>query len=178
MFTQATGATPAVEISASWSVLVSFAALGFTLYQTVIKRDEKRDELTKELVAMRQRVDVLWHLVFPASVAAALKGGILERHSPLTWSVTALNKMEPLTLKVQEWYDHTGHKFGDLQLLIQISSHFGSDIAQELIKDPEVKAYGFEAIVLSLVYLCRPNSDLFDKYNDDEWQRKTGTPGE
>jgi len=121
---------------------------------------------------------VLWHLVFPASVAAALKGGILERHSPLTWSVSALQKMEPLTEKVKAWYEKGGYKFGDLQLLIQISSHFGSDIAQQLVSDPEVKAYGFEAIVLALVYLCRPDSDLFEKYNDKEWQRKTTPPGE
>jgi hypothetical protein len=176
MFQVTTGGTPAMEISASWSVMIATAAFGFTIYQTIIKRDEKRDEVTRELVAMRQKVEVLWGLIFPASVAAALKGGILERHSPLMWTPKALLKMDHLTKEVKQWYDDTGHKFGDLQLLIQISSRFGSHIAQELLKDNEIKAYGFEAIALALVYLCRPDSELFTKYNTDEWQRKTGIP--
>lgn len=172
MLVQGTG-TPTMEISASWSVLISFAALGFTLYQTVIRRDEKRDEITKEIVAMKQRVDVIWNLIFPGSVAAALRGGILERHSPLTWSTEAVKKYEPLLEKIREWYDHEGFKLRDLELLVQVSTRFGPDVTAALIAEPEPKGFGYEAIILALTYMCRPNSELFSNYNTGEWQEKT-----
>lgn len=162
----------AVEISTSWSVLISFVALGFTIYQTVIRRDEKRDEMVKNVTSLTEKVNVIWHLIFPASVSAALRGGILERHSPLSWAPHALMNLEGLTSKVKEWYLSEGHLLKDLPLLVKISEVFGPDIAAFVVEE-KPRGFGFEAIVMSLFCLVRPDSELLAPFNEDRWQEKT-----
>lgn len=165
-------AQQAVEIGVGWSTFVSFVAIGFTFYQTVMRRDERRDEFTQRLAALEVRQETLWHLIFPGSVAAALRGGILERNSPLTWSLEALAKLGPLTDRVKTWYDQGGNRYKDLELLIQLSNLFGADVTAALVAEPEPKGYGYEAVVLALFYLCRPESELFRPFNTTAWQEK------
>ena len=158
-----------VHVEASWSVLVSWCALGVTLYNTWIRRDKRTKEDAEAEAEMRSKVNLMWTVLFPSGISKALRAGMLEKNSPLRWSIAALERHKDLVVAVRKFAEENCKQADDLKLLILLSDKFEHDITNLVQSDP---AYSYESVLLSAFYLCRPDSQLFNKYSFDDEEKK------
>lgn len=164
-------APPAVHIEASWSLIVAFSALLVTVYNTMTRRDAKNESEAKTIAEIHQKVNIMWSMLFPASISHALRAGILEKNSPLKWSLEALERHKGVVDKLKCFYEEEGSKFDDMKLLLALSEKFEPEITSMVKQDP---LYNYEAVLLSAFYLCRPDADIFKKYKFAEREEADG----
>lgn len=151
-----------VHIEASWATMVAFVALLISIYNTWIKRDERTSKDAERFAELVQKVEILWNLLFPAAIGHALRAGILEKNSPLRWTIEALKKHQDIVEKIHSFYESSCVRLDDLSLLLELSKKFEADFHAMLATNEN---YRHEAIVLAAFYLCRPDAEIFKKYN-------------
>ena len=148
---------------------VLIALLGFilTFYQTVMKRDTLKAEMTEKFSEVKSRVDILWSLLFRRGISDAVASGLLERQSPLKLNVDVLSGHTSLIEKIQEFYNAKGRKLQDLELLVELEKNFGQDLQRLCDETPGLLP---GACLAAMVFMVRPHAELFEKFDTQSWK--------
>jgi len=169
------------------------ACLSFLMafYGVFLRRDIARDELhnrissnEQSIAVIKNQVEFIWNVVVVNGVGRGLRLGLLEKKSPLRWTVDALEKHKDLIDRVLHFYNNGKYKsvlfklpndskdnltpvkdLPDAELVMALEQQFGDEI---LVTMREYE-YQYETLIFSVLYLCRPESSLFTKFNKDDW---------
>ena len=148
------------------TIIMAAISLIVAVYGVFLKRDVQRDLIVSKFSSMETKVDFLWKVMVETGIAGSIRIGFLEKNSPLRLSVHALEQYGDLIIRVKDFY--TCHKdLPDLELMIALDKDFSDDITEITTTKPE---YTGESIVLSMLFVCRPTSSLFAKYNMEDWK--------
>lgn len=171
-------------VTAFIGLLLSIIGVGLSLY-SVVSRDtqikiavaNKIQEITTKvdsivdekvqhrLAEIEAKMDIIWGLLIQNGLGAGLRLGLLEKKSPLRWSLQALKENEELISSICTWYAENGVNLKDIELLVALEKQFDQDI----LKLSKRYEYQHMAVVIAILFLCRPDSAIFQKYQTDDW---------
>jgi hypothetical protein len=136
-----------------------------------ISKESVGDNFASRFSEIETRHEVMWKVFVTTGLGAGLRGGLLEKKSPLRWSYQAIVKHADYLDRVCKWYQENT-ELNDIDLVLAIEKNFEMD----LLKISKEYEFQHAAVLLATVFYCRPQSDLFAKFQTNEWQANTTGP--
>ncbi len=145
-----------------------------------LKEDLRKEFISKESLGgnfagrfqeLETRQEVMWSAFINTGLGTGLRGGLLEKKSPLRWSFQAIERHKDFLDRLVAFY-WTKKDLSDVELMLEIEKSFNID----LLKIAKEHDFQYAAILLAAVFYCRPDSQMFAKFQTDEWQTSTSGP--